>query len=206
MDSKLIDLTGVDSGDLVHAASSVFFYTVLGDGTPVSISGTELRERISSAPGVLVRKTTVQPIANDDSRIVITIDSPMYDADGWWNADSANILMSPSDKVEWARVTFTCVYTSGNTGIRQSRFQFTDVTSDKYGDIFPLTGQSSIHHFAGFVLDRRPLSTANAASTLVSPPFYVESGDQYIMYGQCNGSATPYMTKGFWSIDAVKLR
>ncbi len=204
-DTTLLNLTGADSGDMVHAASSVFFYTVLGDGTPVSISGTELRERISSPPGVLVRKTTVQPIRNDSALDIIEMDSPMFDADGWWDADSANILSSPSDKVEWARATYTFVYTGGSAGVRTCRFHYTDVTSTKYTAEYPLVGASSVHQSRGFQSDRRALSTNNAAHTIVSPPFYVESGDQFIMHGICNGN-TPYMLKGFWSIDAVKLR
>lgn len=204
-DSKLVNLTGADSGDLINP-SSVFFLAILPDETPVAIPGSELQKRVSTKLGVYLWTQTDQKVRNDGADQILTVDSPFYDPEGWWNASSPNILTCPNDSIKWAQANVHTYFNAGNGGYRRSELRYTDTTSTKYTLAGPLLGASSLYDLPGTHTEYRPQGTQWAPFQLHTTPFYCESGDQFVIVGKSTGSTTPTLLEFWWSINPVKLR
>lgn len=205
--SKLIDLTAADSGDLVDP-SSVFFLAILPDDTPVSIPGSELRKRISSKKGTYLYTETDQAVRNDGAAQIVSVDSnPIYNVGSWWDPQSPNIFMSPDDSVEWAQCSLQQTWTNGGGAADvQIYVTYTSVTSTKYNRARPVIGDSSYVTHIGLYSGRVVSGNHYCFDTFHTQPFYVESGDQFMFQIVCNHPSTPSLVEFWWSINPVKLR
>lgn len=209
-DSNVLGLTAATSQTV---ASSVLFFGLLPDLTPVAVPGNELQTRISMpSPGVLVRHAPTQEVAGDLSRVILTISSVIYDDDAWWDSASTNVLRVPNDKYDMAQAWW--FYETENNSPDNTAdnvytdIRYTDATSNDKGYSYPLKGVGSASTNSG--LRRRSIPSESGGgtpkSTYQTVPFYISSGDQFTVNMYTNLVTTVTVNEVWWSIRPTRLK